>query len=202
MFRSLYGWLGVSLLLLMFSQITLGGFLFWFAAFAGVQVQARARMRWLLHLPVAPGTLFAIVTLPPSAAILAGSILNIFFDAGHPLPLSTRIVEMAAQLAILYAVLIALEMFRWRRLSALRPLARGAPGILAFTALAIAFALSARHGRSVLDDPSGRIAAAFSGNWWLLAPTVLAGVALVYCIAQRMFAELEYPNIRIAEAVK
>jgi len=198
-FSSFYGWQGAFLLIVMFGQMTLGSFLFWFVVITSVQVQARARMRWLLHLPIAPGTLFAIVALPTSVAIIAGSILNIFFDTDHPLPLSTRIVEMAAQLAILYAVVIALEMFRWRRLSKLPLLVRSVPAILGCAPLVIATVLSAHNRRSILDDASGRIAAEFSGNWWLLAPAMLAGVALVYWAAQRVFAELEYPNMRITE---
>lgn len=196
---SLYGLPGLLLLSLCFLQMVLGSFLFWFVLLISVQWQARARMRWILHLPVSSRTLFAIVAVPPAAAIVGGSILNIFFDNIHPLPAATRIVSITIQIVILYAVFATAEMFRWKRLSRFAPLVKGLPAIIAFAALAVAFALSARDGRSLLDGPSGRIAAAFSGNWVLLGAAIAAAVAIAFELAQRVFAELEYPNLRITE---
>ncbi len=197
--RSFYGLPGLLLLSLMFTQMTLGSFLFWFVMLIVVQTQARMRIRWLLYLPISTGSLFAIMTIPPAAAILGGSILNIYFDSEHPLPASTRIVSMALQIAILYLFFGVMEMFRWRRLSKFAPLVRGLPAVIACTALAVAMALSARHGTSVLDGWCGWIAAAFSGHWIALGATLAAALVVAYCAAQKVFSELEYPNMRVTE---
>jgi len=201
---SLYGSPAVLLLLLvaMFTQITLGSFLFWFLVMVTVQVQARGRIRWLLHLPIASNVVFAIVTVPPAVAILAGSILNLFFDKNPAQPVNARIVEIAGQIVVLFVFVVVTEMFRWSRLSRLPLLVRGLPALLMWTALVVAMILSAHNGGPVLDDAAGWIAARFHGYSWMLRAVLTASVFITYWLSQRVFGELEYPNIRVAEAIK
>ena len=154
----------------------------------GVQVQIRGQCRWLLALPASSRKLFGWIALPQIAAILVGFLAGVLIDTGHPLSARGRLVEVAAEVAVLFAMMFLSALPAWRRLSRLRtvplgvwilwtPFAIGtiAPGVFLPTTGAIE-----------------RLADALPASWLPLASTLAIPVIAAYWLAELAFREQEY----------
>ncbi len=192
-FRSIYGRPMLLVILFLLGNIVFG--LLWTASLVvgGVQVQIRGQCRWLLALPISFRNLFGWIAIPQTAAVVAGCLAGIFIDTGHPLSPTARLVEMAAELAVLYGMIFLSELSAWRRLSKLRA-ARWGVWIL-WTP----FAVGAVAPAVALPDTNAiqRLAGVLPANWWQLAVILVIPVIVTYWLAEKAFREQEYRQLLV-----
>ncbi len=187
-FRSMYALPMLLLVAFLVANILSGSP--WVASLVigAVQVQIRGRCRWLLALPVSPRKLFGWMALPPAAAIVAACLVSIFTGAGLGLSGRGRLVEVAAELAVLYALMFLSELPAWRRLRRLTAARFGA------AILWTPFVVAAFAPLLVLPDGDSiqRLAEALPGAGWQLAGVLMLPVVVAYWLAEKAFREQEY----------
>lgn len=153
-----------------------------------VQVQIRGQCRWLLALPASSRKLFGWIALPQIAAILIGFLAAVLIDTGHPLSARGRLVELAAEVAVLFALAFLSALPAWRRLSRLRAVPLGV--WILWTPFAIGTIAPA-----IFLPTTGaieRLADALPASWLPLASTLAIPVIAAYWLAETAFREQEY----------
>jgi hypothetical protein len=190
-FRSIYHWQMWIMLFFLLSQLAIGS-LFGGYFFVPLFLQAtQAPRRWLSPLPVASRTLFRLTIAPLAAAILIANVIGIFADPEHPLTVRTRIVELAAELALLCLMLWLSELTDWRGISKFRRSVRAIPLAAGMAGPLIAMVVGSKsHDRAWMFD---KLPAVLSQNGWLLALALLAPLGALYGLAEKTYAEMEYP---------
>ncbi len=203
-FRSIYRWQMGLMLLMLLSQLAIGSLAtayIFLPVFLAAVLDSR---RWLSPLPVASRTLFRLTIAPLAAAIVIANVVRIFVNPGHPLSVRTRIVELAAELVALCLMLWVCELTEWRGLSKFGLSVRAIPLAAGMAVLVIPMVVgsTSRDRTWMYDKIPLALAAALPENGWLLALTLIAPLAAVYWLAEKTYAEMEYPAGRATEPVQ
>ena len=195
-FRTVFRWPMWVTLGFLLASLSVGFGVFAFAFVAILLIWIQYPVRWLSSLPVSSRAVFGIVSFPLAAATMAGSLLRTFGDPEHPLSLQVRFIEAAAELAILFLLVLFSQFFAWRRLSRVEPWIRGIPVLSCIVAVPILLAVTVYIFNSPwgYDEAARTLAHALPQSGWLLAPIVIVPPALIFWLAERTFGEGEYPT--------
>jgi hypothetical protein len=147
------------------------------------QPAIRAQCRWLLSLPVSRRKLFALIAFPATAATILGFLASIFLATGHALSTRVRFVEVAAELAVAYFVILLSELPAWSRPSRLWAWVRWTPFVLALLAVPLAFSY---------PGVFQRLSGALPETWWQLTAVLAIPIIATYWLAEKAFMEQEY----------